>query len=260
VSGEQPKPALRGGVAWLEAWGLWKSDVSGYLVAQSEACPAVPEPPPRFARAARIAEKACEAPNLPEALKVLARADRAVERGLLLHRPLPWSEVSGRSRVDSRLSSVASLLVSWDVEVRCWNRAEWRVITAEIDEYLVEPRHDAEGLAFNQNAHLNGHWCDVLADFPAERTRARVDDADALLILAHEATHVGIGGSEAQVQCHALQSVRETATLLSSPPRLARDLAIRAWDEFHYYPAEYRSAACRPGGAWDETPNDGVWP
>jgi hypothetical protein len=260
TGGDRQGRRLADGVAWLEQWGLWKASVSGYLVAQFETCAELPEPPPRFMRAARIAERACHTDDLPQALKLLERADAAVERALLFRRPLRRSRTPGRSRIDPRLSNVASRLDFWDMEVRCWHREEWPVVIAEIDEYYVERRRDLEGLAIDEGAHLNGQWCDVLADFPGGRTEPTIDDADALLILAHEATHLGVGGSEAQVQCHALQSVEEAAQLLRAPPGLARELANVAAKRYHAWAAEYRSAACRPDGPWDETPNDGVWP
>jgi hypothetical protein len=250
----------RAGIAWLESWAFWKADVSAYLVSQLETCPDVPQPPPRFARAAEIGQGACVAEDLPEALTVLERADAAVEKGLLLQRSLPWSRTRGRSRVEPRLSSVASLLVDWDVEVRCWNRGEWPIVSGELDEYLVRPIRDLAGFAWYSQAHLNGDWCDVLADFPMGRAAVDEDDAFALDLLAHEAAHVGIGGTEAQVECFALQHIRQAASLLGAPRWLARGLPQVVWEDYPYLAPSYRSRECREGGALDETPNDGVWP
>jgi hypothetical protein len=195
-------------------------------------------------------------------VKLLARADAAVEDALVLMRALPRTQVRGRSRIEPRLSRAASLLISRRVEVRCWSRAEWPHVIREYNAYFVERRADLAGFAFRERAHIWPVSCDFLSDFPTGRSAADSDDAFALNVVAHEAKHVASPLlTEAQVECYALQHVGRVARLLGAPPSLARELPRVAWrSTYPHNDPEYGSPDCRPGGPLDETPHDGVWP
>jgi hypothetical protein len=176
-----------------------------------------------------------------------------------MHRPLPRSTTYGRSRIEPRLSRVASALIDKPVEVRCWSGSDWRHVKRELRAYTGEER-DLSGLAWRSRAHLEGYWCDWLATFPAKRS-ANQYDAFALKLVAHEAEHIRSDIlMEAQVECYAVQHVERAARLLGASPRLARNLANVEWRNYPQNEPDYRSPQCSRGGPLDLTPNDGVWP
>jgi hypothetical protein len=227
-------------------------------------CPVLPVAPPRFARAEQLAQQVCAAEqrrDLVSALELLAQADNTVEHALPMEGPLPRSGVPGRSRIEPRLGRLASVLVSRPVEVRCWSQPDWRLVLLELRAYFGQRRRDLAGFAWKGRAHLEGRWCDRLADFPGGRSSPLLD-AFALEVVAHEAKHVESSFlNEAEVECYALQQVDRAARLLGASKGRARRLAEVAWTVL--YPENtptYRSPECRPGGALDETPGDGVWP
>jgi hypothetical protein len=88
--------------------------------------------------------------------------------------------------------------------------------------------------------------------------------AEALQTLVHEAIHLQGNPVEAQAECYGMQSLAYAAQQLGDTPDDAA--AIAAYYVTQLYPArqtqtpDYWSADCRPNGALDLTPNDGVWP
>jgi hypothetical protein len=83
----------------------------------------------------------------------------------------------------------------------------------------------------------------------------------AVHTLAHEAWHLAGEQSEAVTECYALQTTAWTAGRLSAQPvvgdAIARYVAVHMYPEL---PQDYRSPACRDGGALDLRPASPLWP
>lgn len=89
-------------------------------------------------------------------------------------------------------------------------------------------------------------------------------DAEAIQTLAHESIHLKGDAVEAEAECYGMQAAASVAQQLGDT---ADDgLAIAQYYATLLYPQRqtqspaYWSPECRPSGALDLTPNDGVWP
>ena len=189
----------------------------------------------------------------------MKRADELVDRLVPMSDPLPRTAQTGRSRVDPRLSRLASRLIAKPVEIRCWNRTDWRTVVGSRNA-LAEETGELAGFVWAGRAHVEGVICDRLAVSPAVKGDLHV--ASALKVVAHEAKHLSSPEwTEAQVECWALQHIEHAARLVGGTASAGRRLALLEWRlAYPLNPPAYRSRDCRPGGAWDETPSDGVWP
>jgi len=89
-------------------------------------------------------------------------------------------------------------------------------------------------------------------------------DAEAIQTLAHESIHLQGDAVEADAECYGMQAAASVAQQLGDTADDAR--AIAQYYATLLYPQRrtqspaYWSPACRPGGALDLTPGDGVWP
>jgi hypothetical protein len=83
----------------------------------------------------------------------------------------------------------------------------------------------------------------------------------AVHTLSHEAWHLAGEQSEAVTECYALQTTAWTAERLGAQPvvsdAIARYVAAHMFPEL---PIDYRSPACRDGGALDLRPASPLWP
>lgn len=90
------------------------------------------------------------------------------------------------------------------------------------------------------------------------------DDAEALQTLAHESIHLKGDPVEAEAECYGMQALASVAQQLGDTPddaeAIAQYYATLLYPQRQTQSPEYWSAECRPGGALDLTPNDGVWP
>jgi hypothetical protein len=96
---------------------------------------------------------------------------------------------------------------------------------------------------------------------PPKRCAPSDDDAEPLLVLAHEAMHAAGNAGEEVAECYGLQHVYDVAVGLGVTPEAARSYATYAWQTI--YPnahAGYVSDACRDGGPLDLRPETAVWP
>jgi hypothetical protein len=84
----------------------------------------------------------------------------------------------------------------------------------------------------------------------------------ALLTLAHEARHLAGVFEEWDAQCGGVQLVRRTAERFGASAEDASAVARYAWEQLYpqYRGTDYWSEDCRPDGALDHSPGDGVWP
>ena len=167
-------------------------------------------------------------------------------------------------RVHTLLSSVASQLVGHEVTVRCWPPSAWRDI---VGRRLVRAEFGGlAGIGSERDAvQLAPAVCGSLDRLTSARVRGKppVGAALAVGVLSHEATHLDDDrpGSEAGVECHGMQRIRQAARLLglrgSGADRLA---ALYLAEVYPRNPPRYRSSECRDGGKLDVRPRSKVWP
>jgi hypothetical protein len=80
--------------------------------------------------------------------------------------------------------------------------------------------------------------------------------------LAHEAEHLrSPDASEADVECVAIQRVRDLVRAAGRSPSYQELMAGLAWDVgYPDLPEDYRTAACRDGSKLDVRPETSIWP
>jgi hypothetical protein len=181
------------------------------------------------------------------------------------HRDLPARNAgTGASHVETRFSRAASEVAGKELEVRCWSAGDWRRLLRE-RRGLGDSTHDVDGFALvgGGRVHLSPYLCSWLAAAAGRRLRTERDEAAAgysLLALAHEAQHSTGVADEGTATCHALQTAPELTYALDVPRAAIDRLVAVFWREYNGLPREYRSPACREGGALDLSPGDGRWP
>jgi len=175
-----------------------------------------------------------------------------------------------REQNEGRLALAASALAEREVRVGCpgfWTRL------VEITPYSGWVSFDEHGLPADETT-LSASTCRSLeklwrsAEPPsftclesASCTGDEVGIVNGLVTLAHESWHLRGVRREAQTQCYALQTTELAARLLGIAPEEARRVAAYAATRDTTLPfGEYRSAECRPGGAFDLRPQTLEWP
>lgn len=174
-----------------------------------------------------------------------------------------------REQNERRLAAVAAEIALRDVDVSCpgfWSRlvevtpnAGW----VDFDEHgrpADETSFSAatcEGLERVWRGDQRSFRC--LLDGGCEpETLAAVS---GIVTLAHESWHLRGIVDEARTQCYAVQTTEAVAVELGVPPEEARVIGARvALDDARAPRGEYRSPACRPGGAYDLRPETPDWP
>ncbi|MGH3072750.1 MAG: hypothetical protein ACRDNB_10850 [Gaiellaceae bacterium] len=265
-------------LAWLRAVAAW-SDVIDDRLDGGDFYPAancadsysvdVGEPPERMTEADRLARLACRSlsrwveteedwppPDWPDMLYDVIgelieqrRYDAATESERLV-------------RHASRLGRVE------DPEVYCWSLSGWEKLNeewalVESDEFRLD------GFAAPEvgTIDLAPHVCEPLhrffgGSYAPNLNEASLDLATALVTLAHEAEHLrSPQASEAEVECVAIQRVRDLVHAAGRPRSYEDLMAGLAWDVG--YPdltEEYRTSACHNGGDLDVRPDTSVWP
>lgn len=212
-------------------------------------------------------EPAYEVAPTSEAL--FLRADELIEDGLRVNRPLPVRGAeTAESRIDPRLSEAAKAMTLQDIHVRCWSTEDWPATVREWNAYSDGDAGDPAGFVSGATEiHIDPPHCATLAKFLYDDWRPgageEVEDvADAVQLVAHEIEHLfETYPSEAETECHAMQSIRRLARLLGASRPYASRLARVYWSEL--YPRaekEYISPQCRNGGVYDERPDTDVFP
>jgi len=181
-----------------------------------------------------------------------------------------WDELA--EGLEVRLADAASRTAALDdPRIDCPDTAAW----ADVVRKVAEP----EGLvlagavlAGDATMHLAPATClaldsvaasppslECLADRGAICGATAVEGAIALVTLAHEAQHAAGEGDEAAAQCRAIQTVDDAARALGvSAPEAA--LVGAFVTHALRQPPEYRSDACRAGGALDLEPATPAFP
>jgi hypothetical protein len=178
-------------------------------------------------------------------------------------RPFPWLGfgflvVAGlaaltpwflRARLEARLSEAASQVVGSPVTVFCQSFGEAFIDTgAELGYVAFGP----DGVPERETL-IKRQQCNDLADYVRSPSDSPTRElAVAVHTLTHEAMHMSGRTGEAETECLAVQRDAEMARLLGATEQGARNLALVYWRN-HYprMPEGYRSAECRPGGAFD---------
>lgn len=265
--------------AWVTRYGAWVHSVDVRIEDGRpiiDACrefQAVPDPPDEFTEPAERVHDACVALAQQWADLTLTQwydAEGALRRRLFWHRSLPRrSGIVESSRIEPRLSALASELSEREVEVRCWSDADWPDVESAWRAFAGKPDFWLYGLAefYVNRVQLAPAVCGPWALFmyssfaPAENDQAyRL--AEAVATLTHEARHLKHpSASEAVVECYGLQDMRELLISLGHSRRYANHLIAFALElSYPQLPPEYRTRRCRAGGPLDLTPGDGVWP
>ena len=201
--------------------------------------------------------------------RIWLEAERELESVFAWNRPLPvrTGDVAA-SRIEPRFGRVASMLSNRSVQVRCWSEADWDEVHREWQAFTDED-HEAIGFvsSFDRGRlSLAPEICGLLAGFAYgdERPRGgdeRLDLAEAVGTLGHEAEHLVSPGTEAATECYGMQDVRRTARFLGADRVYASGLAELYWhDVYPAKPDPYTTPLCVDGGPLDRNPSDSVWP
>lgn len=164
-----------------------------------------------------------------------------------------------KSRVEPKLSRVASALVGQKIEVRCWSQRDWRRL---IEDRAASSPHEFAGIA------AEGGPVDLAPEAcgPLVRAVYRTRDegllaAYAVGILAHELEHVRGEMDEETAECHGMQRLAAVARRFGYSAAESRRLASVYWRDIYPDPERgYRTSDCRDGGELDLRPRSPVWP
>jgi hypothetical protein len=253
-------------LAWVARYYKWEDDPAQTCETAATSGPTagrLPVAPTEFLRpVARLARAACRG-DIP-----WARADQAVRAKLYLSRRLPRGRgVLADSHIDPKLGRVAGKLAERKVQTRCWSTDDWFHVNEERQAITQRTDFWAQGLAEREGViHLDNEFCQPLARFYAGKLPSsnlgRSVLATSLLILAHEAEHeYDFSLSEAEVECYAVQDVRDLVTQAGQTDSYAADIAAYAWDlSYMRFDPVYGTRRCKNGGPLDIYPKSNLWP
>ena len=220
----------------------------GELVEDADGLRFVP-PPARTARRGRRAGWIVGAAAAAVLVALAARSDRAAT----------WTALpaDAQARAEARFTAEAATIAGGPVRVRC------------DDGYaFTGAGSDTLGIAFLRSrlAYLDPTVCRALYDlaFGGDR-RGRERTAEALVVLAHEAVHLGGERREGVTECLALQEAGPLAVRMGLDAGRARRILQSELDrrlaERNVIRAAYAlPTSCRDGGALDRRSNDTHFP
>lgn len=205
-------------------------------------------PPARPERAARRVAWVVGAVLAAAIVALAVRSDRAAT----------WQALSSetRTRAEARFTSEASTIAGAAVRVRC------------DDGYsFTGAGSDTLGVAFPNAglAYLDPTVCRRLYDLAFRGRGSDERTIDAVIVLAHEAVHLGGERREGVTECFALQAAGPLAVRLGLAEGRARRLLVAAFDqrlaERNVIRAAYAlPTSCRDGGALDRRPGESRFP
>src|SRR6188508_2270575 len=174
-------------------------------------------------------------------------------------RSATWAALAedARTTAETRFTAEASRIAGKAVRIRC-------------DEgySFTGAGSDTLGIAFPGSglAYLDPTICRALYDMAfAGDHRGDQRAADALVVLAHEAVHLGGERREGVTECLALQAAGPLGVRFGLSESEARSLIDRQFDERLAERSVIRAAyalplTCREGAALDRSPGDGHFP
>jgi hypothetical protein len=161
-----------------------------------------------------------------------------------------------RTQASARFTREASAIAGASVRIRC------------DDSYsFTGAGSDTLGVAFPRSglAYLDPTVCRTLYDLAFHGKGSDEPTIDAVIVLAHEAVHLGGERREGVTECLALQAAGPLAVRLGLDEGRARRLLGAAYErrlaERNVIRAAYAlPSSCRDGGALDRRPADGRFP
>jgi hypothetical protein len=219
----------------------------GELVEDEEGVHWVPPPPRPAAPPSRWALRAIALLAVVVLFFLAARTDRAAT----------WQAVSAQERASlvARFTSEAALIAHRPVTLRCDEQYDF-----------TGAGSDTLGIAFPQAgiAYLDPSICRALRDLVANGATGE-RQGEALVVLAHEAIHLGGERREGVTECLALQAAVPLGVRFGLGEAKARSLIGRQYDERLAERSVIRAAyalplSCRDGGPLDRSPGDGHFP
>ena len=219
----------------------------GELVEEEDGVRWIPPPPRPPARRSRWAVRAGSVAALVVLFALAARTDRAAT----------WQALAPeeRARIVSRLATEAAIVARRPVTLRC---DEGYAFTGAGSDTL--------GIAFPRAgiAYLDPSICRALRDLLGGG-RAGERQAEALVVLAHEAIHLGGERREGVTECLALQAAVPLGVRFGLDEQDARALMRRQYERRLAERSAIRAAyalpaSCSDGGALDRSPGDGRFP
>jgi hypothetical protein len=266
-------------IAWLVAYAAWSDRIdaglSGGDYTPGANCEQtyrneVGDPPPRLVPTARIALDGCRRLRYS-----IAGSDLGGGRVNWYDvRPSVLADLTDRrTRValpdaSPELAARAAPLAGRRPEVFCWSSTNWEELSVEWSLIQVDELYPI-GFADPASAriHLAPQICEPLrrffgGNYAPNLNAESLDLATALVTLAHEAEHLrSPGSSEAEVECVAIQRVRDLVRAAGRERPYENLMAGLAWDVgYPDEPSEYRTAQCHDGSALDVRPGTSVWP
>jgi hypothetical protein len=219
----------------------------GELVEDEEGAHWVPPPPRPAPPRSRWAFRAVGALAVAALFVLAARTDRGAT-----WQALPPAE---RSRTVARFTSEAAVIARRPVTLRCDERYDF-----------TGAGSDTLGIAFPNAgiAYLDPSICRALHDL-LENGKAGERQAEALVVLAHEAIPLGGERREGVTECLALQAAVPLGVRFGLDESTARTLMRRQYEQRLAERSVIRAAyalpvSCREGGALDRSPGDGHFP
>lgn len=162
-----------------------------------------------------------------------------------------------RSRLEDRLSTVASTLSGKPVRVHC-QAMGGAFVDAGAEYGYVKYRED--GTPVNWTLIKRDQCNDLNGYLKSNRRNPSFKRMIAVHILTHEAMHLASITNEPGAECAAVQRDAQTARLLGAKPADASALAASYYESVYpRMPDDYRSGDCKPGGGLDEDLADGPW-
>ena len=160
-------------------------------------------------------------------------------------------------RLESRLSTVASVLAGSEVEVHCQTFGEAFVDTGAELGYV---RFGVDGVPEPRTV-VKMEGCQALSAYlrSSKRDPTR-EQVVAVHVLSHEAMHMRGETVESVTECQAMQRDARAAMLLGANEADALRLARRSWTGVYPdMPSDYRTPDCAPGRRLDEGLSGAPW-
>ncbi|MDX6439109.1 MAG: hypothetical protein QOF45_1692 [Gaiellaceae bacterium] len=266
-------------LAWLVGYAAWSDRIdaglSGGDYLPGANCERayrneVGDPPSRLVPAARIALDGCR--RLRFSIAGSELGDGSVNwydvRGLVLTDLTDRRMRVSRPERSPELAARATPLAGRHPEVLCWSSIDWEQLS---EEWSLVQVNELYPIGFADQAggriHLAPQICEPLrrffgTDYAPNLNTESFDLAVALVTLAHEAEHLrSPRASEAEVECVAIQRVRDLVRADGRPRSYENLMAGLAWDVgYPDMPPAYRTGQCHDGSALDVRPETSVWP
>jgi hypothetical protein len=219
----------------------------GELVEDDDGIHWVPPPPRPAPPRSRWLVRGAGALAVVVLFALAARTDRSAT-----WQALPHDE---RAAAVMRFTSEAATIAGRSVTIRCDEQYDF-----------TGAGSDTLGIAFPGAgiAYLDPSICRALRDLLADGQAAE-RQAEALVVLAHEAVHLGGERREGVTECLALQEAVPLAVRFGLSESQARSLMHAQYEDRLAERSAIRAAyalplSCREGGALDRSPNDGSFP